>query len=213
VEIRFSEGRFVSSQNEINYQEVLDDFSKASIIRIMTYNISAKDNLDALLERLSSVKSGTDIKLITNIPSRFSTYYPSNAGQHMRNKARENIEVYLKKLEPSSFDSEFMPFFNFTNHAKIIGTENIVYIGSANYSNESRYNIETGIITTDRSLIEKLYSDFFENVIKVSVPYFDDDFQVLRLLAFSLMVKFNIHKEKILETLYRYNSKKNKYFL
>lgn len=212
MDISFNGGRFVSSQSAINYNDILDDFDNASIIRIMTYNISAKDNNDALLTRLNAVKETTEIKLITNIPSRFPQYYPSIAGQHMRNKARANIEVYLKKLDPSTFDATFAPYFNFTNHAKIIGTENIVYIGSANYSNESRYNIETGIIITDRSFIAKLYTEFFENIIKTSVPYFDDDFQVLRLLAFSLQIKFNIHKEKILDTLYLYNSEKKKYF-
>jgi len=210
--ITFDNGRFVSTQNGINYQEVLDDFPNATTIRIMTYNISAKDNHDVLLERLKAARIDADIKLVTNIPSRFPRYYNSSAGKHMKNKARTNIEQYIDKLNPSSFDPTFAPYFNFTNHAKIVGTENMVYIGSANYSNESRYNIETGVIIQDTTFIKKLYDEFFENAIQSSIPYFDDDFQVLRLLVFSLLVKFNIHKEKITENLYRYNSMANKYF-
>lgn len=38
-------------------------------------------------------------------------------------------------------------------YAKIVGTENIVYIGSANFSNESKNNIESGLIIEDKEFI------------------------------------------------------------
>ena len=36
MDISFSGGKFVSGDGELNYQEVLDDFSKAKVIRIIT---------------------------------------------------------------------------------------------------------------------------------------------------------------------------------
>lgn len=48
-----------------------------------------------------------------------------------------------------------MPYFNVHNYAKIIGTEDIVHIGSANFSNESADNIEMGILIEDRDFISK----------------------------------------------------------
>lgn len=43
MDINFTSGRFVSIENGINYQEVLNDFKNASTIRIITYNISKSE--------------------------------------------------------------------------------------------------------------------------------------------------------------------------
>lgn len=80
--------------------------------------------------------------------------------------------------------------FNFTNHAKIIGTENILYVGSANYSDESIDNIESGTIITDKAAIGKIYDEFFSAVIEESTPYFDDEFNIFRLFVLSMKTKF-----------------------
>lgn len=211
MNIAFTKGHFVSVEDGINYQEVLNDFSNASIIRIITYNISKNDGKNDLLNCLEALGENVDVKIITNIPSRFPEYYNSANGEYMRNAARKNIKIYLEKLNPEKFQSSFASYFNFKNHAKIIGTENIVYIGSANFSDESKYNIETGIIIEDKEFIETLYSDFFDNVVEASTPYYDDDFQVLRLFTISLLSKFAIHKEKLLEGLYRFSKDLDKY--
>lgn len=212
MDINFTSGRFVSSiENGINYQEVLNDFKNASTIRIITYNISKNEEKSDLLNYLETLGENVDVRIITNIPSRFPAYFNSPNGEYMRNTARKNIKIYLEKLNPKRFPSSFASYFNFKNHAKIIGTENIVYIGSANFSYESKYNIETGIITEDRDFIRKLYSNFFDSVVDESTPYYDDDFQVLRLFTLSLLSKFTIHKEKLLEGLYRFSKDLNKY--
>lgn len=211
MNIEFTGGRFISTENGINYQEVLNDFNNASTIRIITYNISKNDGKNDLLNRLETLDDNVDVRIITNIPSRFPTYYNSTNGEYMRNAARKNIKIYIERLNPERFQSSFASYFNFKNHAKIIGTENIVYIGSANFSDESKYNIETGIITNDTDFIKKLYSEFFDNVVEASTPYYDDDFQVLRLFTISLLSKFTIHKEKLLEGLYRFSKDLDKY--
>lgn len=154
------------------------------------------------MKLIQQLPNETDIKIITNIPSRFESYYNSRAGEYLREKAKVNIEVYLKKLNPALFNAKVIPYFNFNNHAKIIGTENIVYIGSANFSNESQNNIEIGIIIKDKAFIHRLYTEFFESVKENSTPYFDDDFNVLRLLVISLLSKFRVHYHALTETLF-----------
>ena len=71
-----------------------------------------------------------------------------------------------------------MPYFNVHNYAKIIGTEDIVHIGSANFSNESADNIEMGILIEDRDFISKLYSEFFDKVSSGVISYLDDNHAV-----------------------------------
>ena len=101
MELSFNGGRFVALDNELNYREVLDDFPTAKTIRIITYNISKKQQNDALIEALKSTNA--DVQLITNIPSRQEQYYASNRGMQMRSAARENIRIYLSKLNPDQF--------------------------------------------------------------------------------------------------------------
>ena len=200
MELSFDSGRFVAHSNRLNYQEVLDDFPNANVIRIITYNISKNQRKDDLLDALK--KSTADIKLITNVPSRMDEYFPTQAGQNMRSAARRNIQIYISKLNPDNFPSQFVPYFNVNNHAKMIGTENIVYIGSANYSNESSDNIEAGIIIEDKEFIEKLYSEFFDKVEESSMSYYDEYFSAFGLFVLSLYAKFKYHYRNLLKNLY-----------
>lgn len=200
MELSFDGGRFVSLSGELNYKEVLADFPTAKIVRILTYNISKNQRHDALLDALKDTTA--DIQLITNVPSRMEKYYDSDAGQKMRSAARSNIQIYISKLNPDDFAGRFSPFFSVHNHAKIIGTENIVYIGSANYSNESADNIETGVLIEDKEFIRELYSQFFDKVKNEALSYFDDNFSAFRLFILSLYAKFNHHHHKMLTDLY-----------
>ena len=121
MEISFEKGKFVYCPGGFNYQEVLDDFKRAKKVRIITYNISGTGNTDPLLEQIKKLGEDVDVQIITNIPSRFETYYSSAAGEAMRSRAKHNIEVYLKKLNPESFPAAFSISFNFFNHAKLLG--------------------------------------------------------------------------------------------
>lgn len=200
MELSFNGGTFVTYEGDINYKEVLSDFQQAKTIRIITYNISKNEKYDYLLEALKDTEA--DIRFITNVPSRMDAYYNSKAGNYMRSNARKNIEIYISKLDPNNFTPNFLPYFNVKNHAKLIGTENIVYIGSANYSNESENNIEAGILIRDKDFIAKLYTDFFDKVQEDSLSYFDESFSVFRLFILSLWAKFSYHHKKLLENVY-----------
>ncbi len=200
MELSFNSGRFVAHKGELNYQEVLDDFPNANVIRIITYNISNNQRKDVLLDALK--RSKADIKLITNIPSRMPEYYSTDKGQRMRFSARDNINIYISKLNPDKFPCEFVPFFNENNHAKLIGTENIVYIGSANYTDKSANNIEAGILIEDKDFIQRLYSEFFDKVEAESMSYYDEYFSAFRLFVLSLYAKFKHHHRNFLQNLY-----------
>jgi len=200
MELSFDAGRFVACQGGLNYQEVLDDFPNAKIIRIITYNISKNQRTDALFDAIK--KATADTKLITNVPSRMEEYFLSPAGQNMRLAANKNIQIYISKLNPESFPEQFVPLFNVHNHAKMIGTDNIVYIGSANFSNESANNIEAGVLIEDKEFIRRLYDEFFDKVESKSLSYYDEDFSAFRLFALSLYTKFKHHYHNFRENLY-----------
>lgn len=200
MEIPFTKGTFVSYPGELNYKQVLEDFQKANTIRILTYNISGNYKNDRLLSALSNTNA--DVQIITNIPARMAEYFMTEAGQRMRSNARRNIQTYITKLNPEKFPPGFVPFFNYYNHAKIIGTENIVYIGSANFSNESAQNIETGVIIEDKNFIDNLYSEFFTEIIEKSISYYDETFSAFRLFILFLSEKFQCVYNELLTNLF-----------
>lgn len=189
--IPYINGEFVCSKNKLNYKDVLDDFKNAKRIRILTYNISKNNYSNILIDALKNVAEDVDVQIITNIPSRFSNYRNSKRGEDAKKGYRENYFTYLEKLNPENFRSNPFVGFNFANHAKIIGTDSIVYVGSANFSDESKNNIESGTIIRDKDFILKLYDELFPIIADESVPYFDDDFNVLRLFIISMESKFS----------------------
>ena len=201
MQIDFNGGRFVSGRGELNYQAVLDDFPKANIIRIITFNISRNQRQNSLLNALKTA-SAADVQFITNIPSRMKEYFNTDAGRNMRNSAQQNIQAYIAKLNPDNYEGTFIPYFNPHNHAKLVGTENIVYIGSANYSNESAENIESGVLIEDKVFIQRLYTEFFDMVKDDSLSYYDESFSAFRLFIMSLYAKFQHHYHKVLTDLY-----------
>jgi len=89
-----SNAKFVYSKDELGYQEVLDKFESAKEINIITYNISEKKQ--ALIDALKKAGEHCSINIITNIPSRWETYY----GQNFRDKASQKIKLYMTKLKP-----------------------------------------------------------------------------------------------------------------
>lgn len=157
--------KFVYSRNELGYQEVLDDFENASQITIVTYNISEKEHV--LISALRKAGASCIVNLITNIPSRWEVYY----GDTFRNKAKQKINLYLSKLSPDSFGINSKVFFDFSNHGKIIMTNRIVYVGSANYSEESSSNTEFGFISRDEGLIAYITSVVLSDLQTMAIPY------------------------------------------
>ena len=188
--VPITNGEVVVGRDFLNYQEVLDDFPNAKCVRILTYNISKNGYRNELMDALKSLSPDVDVKIISNIPSRMASYYNCAAGNSMRKQYRKNFTAYLDRLNPENFKSNPEVSFNFSNHAKIIATDNILYIGSANYSDESQENIESGTLIRDKDAIKRIIDEVFPAIIDESTPYFDDDFNVFRLFVISMEGKF-----------------------
>lgn len=165
---------FLLSKDELIYGKVLDDFINAKKIYILTYNISR--NNDELLEKLKQCEEDTEIKIISNIPSRWNEYFSNNYA----NSAKKNIKIYKSKLNPEQISKKAEVYFCFLNHAKIIMTDNIAYVGSSNFSEESASNIESGFISRDKNFIKFLEKEIFPWIIDYSSDY-DIDNQILFL--------------------------------
>ena len=158
-EIEITNAKIVMTRDELGYSEVLEDFSTAEFIYIVTYNISG--NNPTLLDKLKEASEDTEIKVFTNIPSRFNSYFADWASS----KARTQINTYLTRLNPDQFNEFFSSYFVFNNHAKIIMTNNIAYIGSSNFSSESANSIEAGVIIKDKQAILQL-KDMVNNEVE-----------------------------------------------
>ena len=196
-EFMTSNTKFVYSKNELGYQEVLEHFDSASEITIVTYNISEKKQ--ALVRALRSAGEHCVINVITNIPSRWETYY----GDTFREKARQKINLYLSRLNPEQLGIKPTVFFDFSNHGKIIMTDAIVYVGSANYSEESANNTEFGFVSTDRDFINYIKSEVLPDVQASSIPYYEYDYTALLLEAnVALSAVYNARNE-LYEEVYR----------
>lgn len=193
-----SEAKFIYSKNELGYQEVLDDFNNAEEIIIVTYNISEKQSL--LIQKLTDAPSETKISIFTNIPSRWDTYY----GDVYKDAARKKINVYLTKLKPDSIGEKVSVFFNFENHGKIIMTNNVVYVGSSNYSEESKNNIEFGIISRDQEYVTFLKEEITKELEESSTPYFEYDYLPLLLEVKMHLSDLFALKNELFEQVYSY---------
>lgn len=154
---------FVGNELYLDYQDVIEELDVANQIRILTYNISNSKEFKKLITRLS--KLDCDIVLVTSIPSwQYLDFYPNS-----RSKVRDTFNDYINVLKPLFDKKNIRLFFSKNNHGKIIGTESIVYFGSANFSLNSR-NIETGCISRNREFINRLYSEFFDGIVSESIP-------------------------------------------
>jgi hypothetical protein len=165
-------GDLVLGINECTYQDVIDDFRNSSFIGIVTYNISARNNSKLLQALKSATQNGTQVEIITNIPKRFPHYY----GDNYAIAASEAIKKYIRLLNPQSFDDRMDSYFLFSNHAKIIVTDNIAYWGSANFSDESDKNYECGTISTDPSIIKYIKDEVLPQLKAAAIPYYKHNF-------------------------------------
>ena len=158
-------GEVVLSRGKLGFQRVLDDFPNAQTIWICTFNLSKQGPL--LLRALEALPEGVQVHVVCSIPGRWDTYDNANLSR----RAAVEIRRYTRRLDPTRFDATVDTHFNFQNHAKLVATENIAYIGSANFSDESAKNYEAGVLVTDPDDIERLVRDVFEPIRDASVHF------------------------------------------
>jgi hypothetical protein len=169
--ITIANGVINLSKGEIGFKDVLDDFINATHVNIVTYNISKNES--ELIEKLEELGENVVVNIVTNIPGRFESYIVPKGKVYKTPAQRglESIEYYCSVLDPVNFTSDVSLYFNFNNHAKIISTNNVAYIGSANYSDESSNNYEAGIIIRDQVEIDKINKIFIPEIINGSIRY------------------------------------------
>lgn len=198
------DAKFVYSKDDLGYQEVLDDFKTTSTITIVTYNLS-NDNDDLLISAVRAASEHCSINIITNIPSRWETYYTANA----RNRAKKQIGLYLSKLSSETFRKDSSIFFDFSNHGKIIMTDSVVYIGSANYSSGSASHTEFGFISRGPKFIQYITSEVIPSMKNSALPYYEYDYTALLIEAnVALASIYNIENE-LHDTVYSWYSNTN----
>ena len=170
--INFSKGKFIGNIGDsIDYQNVLDNFGQAKLINILTYNISKNKEFRELVTNLADIDDNVPIRIVTSIPS---WQYGSDVSAAYKK--------YKEILKPLLGKKNIQIKFSKDNHGKIVGTESVVYFGSANLS-FNRKNIETGCIIHDSSFITELYKSFFNEVFKIAIPIEEDSIVIMTSLA------------------------------
>jgi hypothetical protein len=190
-EFELTQAKFVAGKGELCFKEVLEDFTNAKYINILTYNISSKN--DVLLNSLKEAgKRNIPIRVITNIPNRWETYFAEN----WKVNAKKTIDIYIKKLNPENIGKLASVLFRFDNHGKIVMTDNIIYWGSANYSDESKKNYECGTLSRDRELINFVQNMLIPSIIEESTNYYNRDYVSYIASMYSAMSYLhNVYRE------------------
>ncbi|AWI06760.1 phospholipase D-like domain-containing protein [Clostridium drakei] len=189
----------IFSKDECGYNEVINDLKNANIIKIVTFNISAENS--NLLNEIKKLKDTTQVEVISNIPNRYATYYSEAA----RKRAKKNIESYTEQLNPEKFSPMVSSYFNFTNHSKIILTENVAYIGSANASDESNNNFEGGVIIKDRKIISEIINTTIPMIKEDSIEYYGNEISRYIILVLNLLTRVKRIKEQFHFSFYKVN--------
>ena len=137
VEIPEITAMFVGTKGKYGFAQVVDDFPNAKEVRILTYSRIGYGNNNLKLRELQTLSPETKLCIIVALPGLKN---PTIDGQYEHNQFREDsIVMELGKIKQqfdiSQYSSKDVEMYVcFKNHAKLIGTENVLYIGSANYS-------------------------------------------------------------------------------
>lgn len=181
--------KLVMTKDEFGYLEVLDTLDDANFVRIVTYNISKESN--DLIKKLETFPKGKDVIIVTNIPSRFKGYTSSYA----KARAQNAIDKYIERLNPEIYSANVKTFFNFGNHSKIIMTDKMAYIGSANFSDESKNNNECGVLITNISVISKINEIFIQMQIDESVSYYSSKYMKAFVMISDMLTQAEVYYE------------------
>jgi hypothetical protein len=184
----------ILTQGTSSYQEIIDDLPNCSFIKISTFNISAKEL--TLLNILKNLDGKKKVTLISNIPSRWPDYYH----EKYRSDAKKNIRNYLTKLSPTTFKGPVEIFINFHNHSKIVLTDRMAYIGSANFSSESENNFESGILIRAPYLLKQIDESFFSAIREAANPFSEGKYGLIVIEVESILDFLGSLSEKIFKS-------------
>ncbi len=135
------------TRNEYAFQRVLDDAKTSKRFYVVTWAILNGDK--DLLHHIREHRADRTSVIICRIPSRRDSYGDHDWSDENRAKARKDIDEHFRRLAPETLPPKTSVYFNHHNHSKIVATENIAYIGSANFTPGTKANYEAGILLTD----------------------------------------------------------------
>ncbi|CAI8740189.1 phospholipase D-like domain-containing protein [Bacillus pseudomycoides] len=162
----------VLTEGEYGFAEVLDDFKNANTINIVTFNIRSYED-SVLIKALREVSVTTPINIIINFPARRG----SSQGE-LTKQAAIQIYFYLKTLDREKF-GDLNVFFNYSNHAKLVMTNNIAYLGSQNFSDASSDNVELGVLINDNAAVNRIEKEIFNSIKEKSERYSTSKYVIL----------------------------------
>ncbi|MDL0420940.1 hypothetical protein P5F75_15190 [Caldifermentibacillus hisashii] len=166
ITLKSISGDVVLSQGGYGFQSVIDDFEKASYINIVTYSIRPFEDSE-LLSIIKKIPYSVPVNIVLNIPKK--SYNSSDASKQ--------VYWYLRTIERQKFN-DLNVYFNFSNHAKLIMTNNKAYIGSQNFSDASSDKVELGIIVKGASDVERINKEIFETIRSNSIRYATSDYVI-----------------------------------
>lgn len=152
--------QLILSHEEYGFEVVQKAFKSAQWIFITTYNLGAFPK-DPVLSEIRNVGNSIPILIVANAPILHSPQPDFDA-----------FQKYLDQCEPSKLGAKVNVIFSYINHSKIIATDKIAYIGSANYSDSSKNNFEAGILLNDPTAIEQIVEKALGYLEQSAIPYF-----------------------------------------
>lgn len=164
---------------EYGFQEVRETFPTAEYVYISTFSLPMKKDSPILLA-LRDVPPNAKIVIVCGIPRgvnslRYAEFLDS---VHLRPddaNARENFKVYFLKQ----------------NHSKIIATNQVAYIGSANFSQDTKNHFEAGVIVRNGQANDFIHMAFTK-LIEHAKEY-------AKMLSYPFLVDFSKFSDKVLE--------------
>lgn len=161
MDISVSGGKIVYSRGQSGFEEVVQAFDKAKWINIVTYDVMFFRNHG--LEKLYRINPDCKVRIVSNVPH-----------QPGKKVTKELRDLYLAGLKPEKFNHNTSVYFNFDNHSKIVMTNEIAYIGSANFSGSKFHEI--GFIFDDPEAIRNM--DFLvRDICDASKAYYSNAIQ------------------------------------
>ncbi|MRS26118.1 phospholipase D-like domain-containing protein [Bacillus sp. RIT694] len=162
-------GEIILSYKENGYQVVLDEFQNAKCINIVTYNINTYEPNSVLIKELRNLNKSTKITIILNIPDgSYLKNFKNKIVQNDIDKVKQKIKYALGVLEQGKFGS-LEVYINLENHAKLIMTDTIAYIGSQNFSDASESKLELGFLVKDPKVIRDIENSIFTAIKNKSI--------------------------------------------
>lgn len=180
---------FIGTKGCDGFAEVAKDFENANEVRILTYSrIGYEKRKNEKLRALQTLREDTKLRIVIALPGAKNL---NNAGKYDSNRyTEESIKNELDKITSLIDTRQYLPkdveiYICFKNHAKIIGTENVLYVGSANYNDFSCKNYEAGMLIKDKCAIRRIYNEYFDNI--VAVRYYSNGLDTIGINVASLI--------------------------